>query len=260
VWSLGYVRFWLVKSLVRANPLARFVGSPLYTLYLRALGAKIGPGVVILSPTVPVCTDLLTIGEGTIINKDCVFNCYRAQGGMIQTGTVTLGRHVFIGEATVLDVQTGMGDGAQLGHTSSLHAGQFVPAGQRWHGSPAQPTTVDYRAAPPMRCGILRRVGFPMLQLFNVAVLSPLGLIAVMMLAKHPRITALLNNPLAFTTWAFYRDIIAISYLAFFDSPTRSVGGLILFFGVLRLLLNASGRCWCQGSARRVDRGAAVGP
>src|SRR5262249_16158927 len=37
-WSLAYVRFWIVKLLIRSNPLAFLtVGSPLYTLYLRAL-------------------------------------------------------------------------------------------------------------------------------------------------------------------------------------------------------------------------------
>jgi hypothetical protein len=29
VWSLAYVRFWLVKTLIRSNPMALFVGSPL---------------------------------------------------------------------------------------------------------------------------------------------------------------------------------------------------------------------------------------
>ncbi len=62
VWSLAYVRFWLVKSLVQANPLARFAGSPIFSVYLRTLGAKIGRGVVIFSPTVPVATDLFTAG------------------------------------------------------------------------------------------------------------------------------------------------------------------------------------------------------
>ena len=71
IWSLGYVRFWMVKTLVRSNPLALlFAGSPLYVLYLRALGAKVGRGVVIFSRHVPVCTDLLTIGAGTVIRKD----------------------------------------------------------------------------------------------------------------------------------------------------------------------------------------------
>ena len=61
IWSLDYVRFWVVRTLVRSNPLALLaVGSPLYVLYLRALGAKVGRGTVILSKHVPVCTDLLT--------------------------------------------------------------------------------------------------------------------------------------------------------------------------------------------------------
>jgi acetyltransferase-like isoleucine patch superfamily enzyme/acyl carrier protein len=127
VWSLAYVRFWLVKALVRANPLVLFVGSPLYVVYLRALGAKIGRGVAIFSGTVPVCTDLLTIGDGTVIRKDSSFTCYRAHAGWIQTGRVTLGKEVVVGEETTLDIQTSMGDGAQIGHASSLHAGQAGP-------------------------------------------------------------------------------------------------------------------------------------
>ena len=59
-----YVRFWLVSTLIRLNPMVLFIGSPLYSLYLRALGAKIGRGVVIFSRNAPVCTDLLTIGDG----------------------------------------------------------------------------------------------------------------------------------------------------------------------------------------------------
>src|SRR5213078_3371610 len=45
LWSLAYVRFWIVKALIWSNPgIYLCVGSPLYGLYLRALGAKIGPG------------------------------------------------------------------------------------------------------------------------------------------------------------------------------------------------------------------------
>ena len=76
IWSLAYVRFWIVKTLIRSSPAARlFIGTPLYVLYLRALGAKIGPGVVIFSRRVPVCTDLLTIGAGAVIRREAIFNC-----------------------------------------------------------------------------------------------------------------------------------------------------------------------------------------
>src|SRR5919201_3798758 len=143
LWSLAYVRFWVVKTLVRSSPAARlFIGTPLYVLYLRALGAKIGPGVVIFSRCVPICTDLLTIGAGTVIRREAVFNGYRAQAGRIETGPVTLGRDVFVGERSVLDINTSIGDGAQLGHASALHSGQAVPKGERWHGCPAQRTDV----------------------------------------------------------------------------------------------------------------------
>src|SRR6266702_58961 len=161
LWSLAYVRFWIVKTLVRSSPAARlFIGTPLYTLYLRALGAKIGSGVVIFSRRVPVCSDLLTIGARTVIRKEAIFNGYRAQSGRIETGPVTLGRDVFGGERSVLDINTSMGDGAQLGHASALHSGQAVPAGERWHGCPAQPTDVNYVRVAPAQCGTLRRAAY----------------------------------------------------------------------------------------------------
>ncbi len=78
VWSLRYLRFWIVKTLVRAIRWCCSPASPLYSLYLRALGAKIGRGVADLLPHVPVCTDLLTIGDGTVIRKDSFITGYRA--------------------------------------------------------------------------------------------------------------------------------------------------------------------------------------
>ena len=142
IWSLGYFRFWIVKTLVRSNPLAFLtVGSPLYVWYLRALGAKVGRGTVIFSRHVPVCTDLLTIGANTVIRKESFFGCYRAHAGWIQTGTVTIGRNVFIGEKTVLDINTSMGDVSQLGHASALLSGQKVPVGSAGTGPrPSVPT------------------------------------------------------------------------------------------------------------------------
>ncbi|MGW0998979.1 Pls/PosA family non-ribosomal peptide synthetase [Streptomyces sp. NPDC002523] len=168
IWGLAYVRFWLVKVLLHANPMILFIGNPLYVLYLRALGARIGRGVTILTHSVPVCTDLLTVGSGTVIRKDSFFLCYRALAGRIETGRVTLGRDVYIGEKTVLDIGTSMGDGAQLGHTSSLYRGQAVPDGERWHGTPAQRTEVDYVRVAPAGCGGVRRAWFALVTLVQL--------------------------------------------------------------------------------------------
>jgi non-ribosomal peptide synthetase-like protein len=158
LWSLAYLRFWIVKTLIRSNPAPYlFVGSPLYLLYLRALGAKIGPGALILSRRIPVCTDLLTIGAGTVLRRETTFYCYRAQSGRIEIGPVTLGRNAYVGEMSVLDIETAMGDGAQLGHASALLRGHRVPAGERWHGSPAQRTDTDFVRVPPLPTNAMRR-------------------------------------------------------------------------------------------------------
>ncbi|GAA3156597.1 Pls/PosA family non-ribosomal peptide synthetase [Streptomyces echinatus] len=168
IWGLTYLRFWFVKALLHANPMVFLAGTPLYVLYLRALGARIGKGVTILSRSVPVCTDLLTVGAGTVIRKESFFLGYRAHAGLIQTGPVTLGRDVYIGEKTVLDIDTSMGDGAQLGHTSSLHRGQAVPDGRHWHGSPAEPTHIDYLRIAPAKVGTGRRAWFGLVTMLQM--------------------------------------------------------------------------------------------
>jgi non-ribosomal peptide synthetase-like protein len=242
IWSLAYVRFWVIKTLVRSNPLVLFVGSPLYVLYLRALGATIGRGVVIFSPTVPVCTDLLRIGDNTVIRKDCLFPCYRAHAGLIETGPITLGNNVVVGEATVLDIGTSLGDTAQLGHASSLHTGQAIPAGQHWHGSPAQPTETNYRAVDPTdRRPTLARVIYPLLQLLTLLVIGlPLTLGGVtLLLTAVPQLATLTDSgpldsgPPAFTSWTLYRDALVASFVLFFGAV---LVGLLIIVTVPRVL------------------------
>ncbi|MDX2702985.1 phosphopantetheine-binding protein [Streptomyces sp. PA03-6a] len=239
IWSLSYLRFWCVKTLIRSDPLVFFHGSPLYTLYLRALGAKIGRRVTVLSRRVPVCTDLLTIGEDTVIRKDVFFSCYRAESGVIRTGPVTLGRDVLVGEVTVIDIDTVMGDGTQLGHASSLHAGQRVPDGEHWHGSPAQPAEVDYRAVGPARCGTARRAGYSLSQLLGaVLVYVPLAVAgSVLLFAAVPQFASLLEpDPRALTTWSFYSDALVTSVALFFGAV---VLGLLFTVTVPRVLNRA---------------------
>ena len=240
----AYVRFWIVKTLIQSNPCVLFVGSPLYVLYLRALGAKIGPGVAIFSRHMPVCTDLLTIGAGTVIRRESSFQCYRAHAGRIETGTVTLGRDVVIGERTVLDINTSMGDGAQLGHASALHSGQTVPAGERWHGSPAQRTEVDYLRVAPAPCGTLRRVSFCVLTLFLVFFLYlPLcGGLCTCSSAVAPSLATVLHPGMAasagvVTLRELFIDALELSALFFFGTVLVGLPLVITVPRVLNLFL-----------------------
>jgi non-ribosomal peptide synthetase-like protein len=238
LWSVAYVRFWLVRTLVQRNLLVfLFAGSPLYSFYLRALGAKVGRGASIFTLSVPVCTDLLTIGAGTVIGKDSFLNGYRAQGGVIQTGAVTLGSDVFVGEVTVLDIDTSMGDGAQLGHGSTLHAGQSVPAGASWHGSPAQPTEVNYRRIGTALTGdAVRRATYSVIQLLNAMLLfAPLAVGGTMLLLiELPLLSAVLDpGTVDLTDPGTYGNALVASAVLFFGSL---VIGLLVVATVPRVL------------------------
>jgi non-ribosomal peptide synthetase-like protein len=235
LWGWRYLRFWLVGWLVRTSPMVLFAGSPLFLWYLRALGAKVGREVAVFSRTVPVVTDLLRIGDGTVIRRDCSYTGYRVIGGVVQIGPVDLGHDVVVGEKTVLDVDTAMGHGAQLGHSSSLSAGQRVPAGQSWHGTPAQPANVDYRGIGPDRSSELRRLAFSLLQLLGLFGLGPLVVTGgVLVFTRVPAVT----DVIADGEWtlggnAFYLAVLGIACALFFGVLLL---GLMVMVTVPRLL------------------------
>jgi non-ribosomal peptide synthetase-like protein len=237
VWSLAYVRFWLVKTATTLNPMVLFAGSPIYNLYLRALGAKIGRNVLILTRHAPVCADLITIGEGAVIRNHTYFTGYRARAGVIQTGAVTLGRNAFVGEKSVLDIDVSIGDGAQLGHASSLHAGQAVPAGQRWHGSPAEPTESNYQTVEPVQVSTRRMISYTALQMvlwFLLYVPVTTGGLALL-LEEVPWLHALLEpGSMALAGGNFFVVALVVSLVLFFGGMFVS----LLVAGTVPRLLN----------------------
>lgn len=176
IWSLAYFRFWVVKALMRTSPAAAFKGTHIYSAYLRLMGAKIGRNVVISCRHAPVCADMLSIGDNTVLRKDTTVLGYRAQSNFIHIGPVEIGSNAFVGEASVLDINTAMGDDTQLGHASSLQSGQRVPDGKHYHGSPAIETTTDYCPIESKDCSGLRSALYSSLELaglFLAAVPAP---------------------------------------------------------------------------------------
>ena len=157
IWSLSYFRFWVVKQYIHASPMVLFVGTPIYNLYLKMLGAKIGRNVVIYSKSGPVCTDIVSIGDDTFLSRETILKGYRAEGGYIQIGPVSIGKNAFVGEASVIEINSIMEDNTQLAHASLLQANQIIPKGKRYHGSPAEETNTDFCTLESKNCSQLRR-------------------------------------------------------------------------------------------------------
>src|SRR5918997_1182433 len=133
-----------------------------------------------------------------------------------------------------------MGDQAQLGHASALNAGQAVPDGQRWHGTPAQRCDVDYRAVDPTHCGALRRILYSLMQLLTaVGLAGPLGpSIFVAMLEEVPMLVQLIGpGHDSLTTAALYRDALAISLVLFFGGVLIGLVFVVTIPRVLNLVL-----------------------
>ncbi|MEX6507198.1 Pls/PosA family non-ribosomal peptide synthetase [Jiella sp. M17.18] len=178
LWSWDYYRFWVAKTLIRGAPVVLFRGSPLYTLYLRLLGARLGSNTVVKCRAVPVCTDLISVGDNTILRKESMILGFRAQAGYIHMGPIDIGRDAFVGVGSVVDIDTRIGNGAQLGHSSSLQRGQRIPDGAHWHGSPAVQTDADYCPIKPLRFSPVRRMLFEAVQLFGLfAIVTPIPLL-----------------------------------------------------------------------------------
>jgi non-ribosomal peptide synthetase-like protein len=179
IWSLGYFRFWVVKTMMRTSPVMAFTGTPIYNAYLRLMGAKIGKGAVLSCRYGPVCADMLSIGDNTILRKDTIILGYRAQSNFIHIGPVEIGANAFVGEGSVIDIDTTMGDDTQLGHASSLQSGQHVPDGRHYHGSPAVETTSDYCPIESREISALRSAFYTALELAAVCLVAvPLPIVA----------------------------------------------------------------------------------
>jgi non-ribosomal peptide synthetase-like protein len=167
IWSFKYYRFWLIKHIIQSSPVALFKGYPLYNAYLRLMGAKIGKNVVMECQLMPFCADLLNIADNTILRNDSVLVSYKARSNYIYTGPISLGKNVIVGEGSVIDINTVMENGAQLGHASCLNEGQTIFEDKRYHGNPAEETSTDFRSCDEKQVSSLRQVIYSLGQLLN---------------------------------------------------------------------------------------------
>ena len=156
IWSIDYFRFWFVKLLYDTCPAHLFTGTPVYNVWLRMLGARIGRHAVILSRA-PVTTDLYSVGAGTIIRENTMTSGYRARNNVIETGQISIGADACIGTGSHLDIETVIEDGGQLAHSSTLQQGQRIPAGKHYHGTPAEETQTDFNTVEAKHCSTMRR-------------------------------------------------------------------------------------------------------
>jgi non-ribosomal peptide synthetase-like protein len=168
LWGTFYFRWWFATTIEAAVPVGYLSGTPLLSIYLRLMGAKIGPNVHLDSDTFAIY-DLLTIGEDSSINADSNLLGYTVENGQLKIGRITIGKRCFVGARSAVREDTVMEDDAALEDLSLLPRGSVIPSGETWLGSPAQPVAEVARkeernpGAQPGRSSIGRRFWFGVL-------------------------------------------------------------------------------------------------
>ena len=160
---MTYFRWWLADRLCELPRVDLLSGTPLLCWFLRALGAKIG-GDVIIDSVYLRSPDLLSIESGASVGTAVHIGNAGVEQGMLVLGPVHLGREAAVDSYAVLQNDTSVGNNARLGGLSALPAGQHVPDGENWEGSPARRVESADRslaaAAPPGRLARLAQSAF----------------------------------------------------------------------------------------------------
>jgi non-ribosomal peptide synthetase-like protein len=113
-------------------------GTPVMNLWLRALGAEIGRGVWCETYWLPEA-DLVTLGNGSTVNRGCVVQTHLFHDRIMRMDTVILEPGSTMGPHCVVLPAARLGAASTVGPASLVMRGDVVPASSRWQGNPIAP-------------------------------------------------------------------------------------------------------------------------
>ncbi|MDQ1537271.1 MAG: hypothetical protein QOE58_1664, partial [Actinomycetota bacterium] len=142
LWSSFVWRNELADAFLELVAVPWFVqgalATPVFVLWLRSLGARIGRGVWCETYWLPE-PDLVQLGDGATVNRGCVLQTHLFHDRIMSMDTVTLHPGAALGPQSVILPAASLGEGATVGPSSLVLRGDEVPAGSRWFGNPIAP-------------------------------------------------------------------------------------------------------------------------
>lgn len=142
LWSSFVWRNELADTFVEVLAVPWFAGwvggTPVLTLWLRTMGARLGRGVWCETHWLPEA-DLVTLGDGASVNRGCVLQTHLFHDRVLSTGTVRLGAGATVGPHGVVLPAASLGAGTTVGPASLVMRGDPLPDGSRWLGNPVAP-------------------------------------------------------------------------------------------------------------------------
>ena len=215
LWGWKYFRFWLSEKISALAGRSILEGTPLLSLYLRAMGARIGANCILETAMIGV-PDLLSIGANTSIGAGSQLLGFRVEGNTVRVGTIHIGERCYIGIHSCLGLNVRMENDSTLGDQSLLPDHQSIEKGSAMFGSPPirqafplpVPSEKSVKSINGFCLGVSQILG---IGLITFAYLSPMALPAV--LTRHfflensiwiCALTTLLFVPVGFTFYSIY--------------------------------------------------------
>ncbi|HEX3649586.1 MAG TPA: Pls/PosA family non-ribosomal peptide synthetase, partial [Pseudonocardiaceae bacterium] len=117
---------WLVRAVA---------GTPLLTLWLRTMGAHIGPGVWLETYWLPE-SDLVRLESGSTVNRGCVVQTHLFHDRIMSMDEVRLAGGATLGPHGIVLPGASIGTATTVGPGSLVTRGDEVPPHTRWLGNP----------------------------------------------------------------------------------------------------------------------------
>jgi non-ribosomal peptide synthetase-like protein len=141
LWSFFVWRDELINTAheqLAGEWLLRFaIGTPLMSLYLRAMGAKIGRGVW-CETTAITEYDVVELSDGCAINRGACLMTHVFHDRLLRIGPTSIGAGATMGPTSAVLPDTAVGANSCIGGHSVVLRGEELPAGTRWHGAPVR--------------------------------------------------------------------------------------------------------------------------
>ncbi len=144
-WDFLYV-VW--AAYVRGS-LASFEGTPFMSLWLRAIGARIGKRVVLGTSFAQVVDpDMLNIGDDATVS--CLLQLHSFEDRVLKIAPAYIGKRCTVGGGTVLLYGANIGDGARVEDGSVVMKHETLLPGQYYVGCPTRPAPAPALALMPV--------------------------------------------------------------------------------------------------------------
>jgi serine acetyltransferase len=134
---LAWVRSMLATHLVRVLAGYLYRSSPIWTLYLRLAGARLGRRVYVNTLWLSDY-NLLEFGDDVVIGGDVHLSGHTVEAGVVRTARVRLGSRVTVGLGSVVGIGVAVGDDCQVGAQSLVPKYARLEAGGVYAGTPAR--------------------------------------------------------------------------------------------------------------------------